>query len=158
MGQLTPLDPASTDVLLKFDQKASLENLAEILKVKRQGPAHQAGSDALLTGKIFFQIRERIFNGEISPEHLGKVWGLGLPDYGHTGFNLPTQQHYHQELQENTTPGQNGNAFANGAPSTPNTGHAGLASTPAPANNSTGIGPLTPGGGGGVFGAFQFAK
>lgn len=163
IGQLTPLDPASAEVLQKFDQKSSLENLAEILKVKRQGPAHQAGSDALLTGKVFFQMRERIFNGEISPEHEGKVWGLGYPDYFQSaqGFvHQSTPQHYQQQdLQENTTPGQNGNAFANGAPSTPNNSHVGLASTPAPANNNvTGIGPLTPGGGGGVFGAFQFAK
>jgi CCR4-NOT transcription complex subunit 7/8 len=160
MGQLTPLDSASADILQKFDQKSSLENLAEILKVKRQGPAHQAGSDALLTGKVFFQMRERIFNGEIGPEHLGKVWGLGFPDYGNAAYQHSTPQHYHQELAETNSQGQNGNgsAFANGTPSTPNTGHAGLASTPVPTNNSTGMGPMTPGGGGGVFGAFQFAK
>jgi CCR4-NOT transcription complex subunit 7/8 len=161
LGQLTPLDPVTAEVLQKFEQKSSLESLAEILKVKRIGPSHTAGSDALLTGKVFFQMRERIFNGEINREHEGRVWGLGLPEYNQTnpGFAASTPQHYnHQDLQENNTPCQNGNAFANGTPSTPNNGHAGLASTPAPASNATGIGPLTPGGGGGVFGAFQFAK
>jgi CCR4-NOT transcription complex subunit 7/8 len=157
MGQLTPLDPANTDILQKFEQKPSLENLAEIMKVKRQGAAHQAGSDALLTGKVFFQMRERIFNGEIPAEYVDKVWGLGFPEHGNSGFTHSTPQHYSQ-LQENTTPGQNGTSHANGTPSTPNTGHAGLASTPAPTNASSGIGPLTPGGGGGVFGAFQFKQ
>jgi CCR4-NOT transcription complex subunit 7/8 len=155
-GQATPLDGTSLDILTKFEQKSSLEHLAEILKVKRQGPAHQAGSDALLTGKVFFQLRERLYNGEISDEHLGKVWGLGFPD-GPSTFTTP--QHYQNPLnQENATPGTNGNTYNNGAPSTPNNGHAGLVSTPAPTNSSTGMGALTPGGGGGVFGAFQFSK
>lgn len=155
IGQLAPPDPQSIEILQKFEQKSSLESLAEILKVKRQGPAHQAGSDALLTGKVFFQMRDRIYNGEISAEHLGKVWGLGFPDYGGAPFNS-TPQAYQQDLQDNATPVPNGN-YANGGPSTPSTGHAGLVSTPAPNNNITGgIGPLTPGGGGGVFGAFQF--
>jgi len=157
MGQLTPLDPASADILQKFDQKPSLENLAEIMKVKRQGAAHQAGSDALLTGKVFFQMRERIFNGDIPPEYVDRVWGLGFPEHGSSGFTLSTAQHYSQ-LQENATPGQNGTSYANGTPSTPNTGHAKLVTTPAPTNASSGIGPLTPGGGGGVFGAFQFKQ
>jgi CCR4-NOT transcription complex subunit 7/8 len=157
MGQITPMDPASTDILQKFEQKGSLENLAEILKVKRIGTAHQSGSDALLTGRVFFAIRERIYNGEISNELLNKVWGLGYEQGTGAGFAHSTPQHYHRELNEN-----NGNG-TNGTPSTPNNGHAGLANnaTPAPSTSSVGtggIGPMTPGGGGGVFGAFQFAK
>ncbi|KAF4625937.1 hypothetical protein G7Y89_g12224 [Cudoniella acicularis] len=153
MGQLTP-DSASVEILAKFEQKQSLENLAEAFKIKRQGQAHQAGSDSLLTGKAFFKMRERIFKGEISEEHIGKVWGLGLPDHS---VAHSTPQHYHQQLQENATPSQNGTTYANGTPSTPNTGNAGLVSTPAH-NNGGGIGPLTPGGGGGVFGSFQFGN
>lgn len=155
MGQLTPHDGSAGDILQKFEAKASLENLAEILKVKRQGSPHQAGSDALLTGKVFFQVRERIFGGEVPPEYFGKVWGLGLPDYG-TAFTHSAVSQNSREEQENTMAGQNGNMFANGTPSTPNNGHVNLASTPAPVSNN--IGPLTPGGGGGVFGAFQFKQ
>ena len=158
MGQLTPLDAGTADILAKFDQKSGLENLAESFKIKRVGTAHQAGSDALLTGKIFFKLRERIFNGEINDDHIGKVWGLGFPEHNmqHTSSN------YNQQLQENTTPNHNGNSYSNGTPSTPNTGNAGLAntgmnSTPAHVNGG-GMGPLTPGGGGGVFGSFQFGK
>ena len=157
MGRMA-LDSPATDILSKFEQKSGLENLAELLKIKRQGAAHQAGSDSLLTGKAFFKLRDKIFQGEITDELLGKVWGLGFPD----SQNPPPQgtpQHYHQALQENTTPNQNGSIYPPKTPSTPNTGNAGLASTPAHATtNGLSSGPLTPGGqfGGGVFGAFQF--
>jgi len=156
MGQLTPLDAGSVEVLAKFEQKSGLENIADTFKIKRHGNAHTAGSDCLLTGKVFFKMRDRIFNGDISDEHLGKVWGLGFPEHNNAPQHS-TPQHYHQQLQENTTPNQNGNSYANGTPSTPNTGNAGLVSTPAH-NNGGGISALTPGGGGGVFGSFQFGK
>jgi len=160
MGQLTPMDPGSAEILAKYEQKSGLDNLAETLKLKRQGTSHQAGSnqvgsDSLLTGRIFFKIRERIFNGEISEEHEGKVWGFSQADSVVQPSNiLSTPQHYNQQqLQENVTPGQNG--YQNGGPSTPNTGNAHLANTPGH-NSNGGMGPLTPGGAGGVFGAFSY--
>jgi CCR4-NOT transcription complex subunit 7/8 len=156
MGQLTPMDSACSEILAKFEQKASLDNAAEAFKVKRQGNSHQAGSDALVTGKVFFKMRERIYNGEIGDEHIGVVWGLNLPEGNnmHPAPQQSTPQHYHQQLHENTTPNQNGNGYGNG-PSTPNTGSAGLASTPGHDNTGGGLGPMTPGGGGGVFGGFR---
>jgi CCR4-NOT transcription complex subunit 7/8 len=154
-GQVTPADASTLEVLQKFETKPSLEVLAEALKVKRQGPAHQGGSDALLTGKVFFQVRDRLWNGEIPDEHLSKVWGLGNPDAGTQAYNAA----YNANAQEAAGAGQNGTYAADGVPSTPNNTHANMVTTPAPTtNSSTGVGSMTPGGGGGVFGAFQFGK
>lgn len=146
-GLLTPNDPSSAEILQKFEHKSGLENIAETLKIKRIGSAHQAGSDSLLTGKVFFQMRDKIFNGDIPDEHVGKVWGLGFPDAGLMTTSMLNQQ-----------AGNDGQA--NGGPSTPNTTNAGLATTPAAGNQNvngiTNTGPMTPGGGGGVFGSFAF--
>lgn len=158
MGQLTPSDASTSDILAKFEQKLGLDQMAETLKIKRLGPLHQAGSDSFVTGKVFFAMREKIFKGEMPDEYLGQVWGIGIQEGSSVGPQHSTPQQYHQQLQENATPNQNGgSAYANGGPSTPNNPHVGLANTPVHANNVN-IGPLTPGGGGGVFGAFQFGK
>lgn len=156
------------EILAKFEQKAGLESLAESLKIKRVGAAHQAGSDSLLTGKVFFELRKRIFSGKIPEEQKGKVWGLSVPDFsiGAPGFigGGANNSSGNTNQVENTPPSQqqqqNGAATQNGTPSTPHTNSVGLASTPGPAgvhNTNGGLGPMTPGGGVGVFGAFQFS-
>jgi CCR4-NOT transcription complex subunit 7/8 len=50
--------------LMKFTSDAlhgGLQKLAEVLVVERIGPQHQAGSDALLTSRTFFKLRDTYF-------------------------------------------------------------------------------------------------
>jgi CCR4-NOT transcription complex subunit 7/8 len=54
-----------------------LQNVANILKVKRIGAQHQAGSDSLLTGQVFFKIYEKYFSSGLDDvKYSGQICGF----------------------------------------------------------------------------------
>jgi CCR4-NOT transcription complex subunit 7/8 len=58
--------------------QGGLQKVAELLKIQRIGPQHQAGSDSLLTAATFFKMRELFFENEIDDEkYMGVLFGLG---------------------------------------------------------------------------------
>lgn len=125
--------PALYDIknLMKFCKrlKGGLQDIADELGIKRIGPQHQAGSDSLLTGKIFFEMRRQFFDGKMDDDKfLGQVWGLnGVGMQSANGINTNGAVVYN-----------------NGRPQTPaNQGNNTKSSTPAP--SQPGIG-ATPGG------------
>ena len=58
--------------------KGGLQEVANELEVRRIGPQHQAGSDALLTGQTFFRMKEMFFEDDIDDsKYCGHLFGLG---------------------------------------------------------------------------------
>lgn len=62
----------STDLLHSY----GLDYLAECLKLRRFGTAHQAGSDSLLTGHVYFKLLREKFSGNVPLSGNGVLYGL----------------------------------------------------------------------------------
>merc|ERR1719427_1422537 len=78
--------------------KGGLQTVANKLEVDRFGPQHQAGSDSLLTGKVFFKIYDDYFShGLDDVNYSGQIYGFhsSIPTTS-TGFhsNLPAASTY----------------------------------------------------------------
>lgn len=70
---------ADIKVIMKevYDLKmGALAKLARDLDLKRIGTMHQAGSDAEITSRCFFKLKEEYFKSGINPKLLNKVFGL----------------------------------------------------------------------------------
>lgn len=146
-----PLSPDAQTIIQKLSTKSGLQDIADELDVRRVGIAHQAGSDSLVTGQIYFKMKEKVFGGTIEEsKYSGQVWGLNAQ----------------VSSRDLNTPNMNGATFynQNGTPSTPQAGSSALAAaqsqthTPVPQSGlGSGMsGHLTPGGSG--FGQFQYAR
>jgi len=164
---------SGTSFINSLGTKSGLQDLADELGCARVGIAHNSGSDAWLTGSVFWQMKSKVFEGNISEELNGEMWGL-------TGVGPPASATVQAAVLAAQGQAAAANGMANaanstisggmnfhtsmtptthrdgGAPSTPTTNPAGLATqTPGPSQGFQGT--LTPGGGG-VFGNFQYGK
>jgi CCR4-NOT transcription complex subunit 7/8 len=151
------LNAQATDILNRMGARSGLQDLADELGCQRIGTQHQAGSDAWLTGSVFWQMKNKIFDGQLPAELNGQMWGLtGVagPATSATQALVLAAQGQHSAVAAAAANGMVGYMGREGGPSTPLTSAAGLASTPGPSQYQR---SLTPGGGG-VFGNFQYGK
>jgi CCR4-NOT transcription complex subunit 7/8 len=163
-GQINSGQPLTQEAAMLVQRamtKSGLQDIAEDLGVARIGQAHQAGSDSLLTGQVYFKMREKIFGGTIEEDkYRSQVWGLNaqmpMNNSGPAG---------HGAARDFSTPHMDGTTLYNqtGTPTTPQTGNIGMSvggqggggpssHTPVPSQNL--MGAMTPGG----FGNFQYQR
>lgn len=98
--------------------KGGLQDIAEDMGVPRIGPQHQAGSDSLLTGSIFFEMRDRFFDGKIDDlKFLGQVWGLNGAGISPPNINGAGTVVYNNGIPVPSTPtNANGNRESTSTP------------------------------------------
>ncbi|KAM3417567.1 hypothetical protein BST61_g5803 [Cercospora zeina] len=126
------LSESGQQIVDRLGSKSGLNDLADELACQRIGAAHTAGSDAWLTGSVFWALRSKVFGGELEDDLSDQIYGLH-------GVGAPASQQSREEfLAVHHTPGQTngtggglsglgGNApnfTPSGNPSTPTTGHA----------------------------------
>lgn len=162
------LSPNAANLINNVGTKSGLQDLADEFGCQRVGTAHSAGSDAWLTGSVFWALKSKIFDNSIPDDMNGQMWGLT----GALGVGAPASAAMQAAILAHQGPvNANGQGFGgplsfhvqhrDGAPSTPTNHAAGLASAglgPGGQGHSSGMGAMTPGGGGGVFGNFQYGK
>ncbi|KAL5395599.1 hypothetical protein PMIN02_003938 [Paraphaeosphaeria minitans] len=148
----------ATSILNNLGTKSGLQDLADELGCQRIGNSHTAGSDAWLTGTVFWELQKKIFDGKVPDDMNGQMWGLtgvGPPASATAqaavlaaqGQNLTGYQGMNGGMMFHPG-GQSGHRDG---PSTPTSHPAGLASTPGPSHG----GMITPGATG-TFGEFRY--
>jgi CCR4-NOT transcription complex subunit 7/8 len=147
-----------TRIIDALGQKSGLQDIAEELGCVRHGVAHTGGSDAWLTGSVFFGLKNKIFNGVLDEELADQIYGLH-------GVSAPAPQHVRDEFfaAQGTPHHQNQQQQANGMSAAANSvlnaaatsGGQGFTPNPStPTGSHAGLSTQTPGppGGGGHFG------
>ncbi|KAF2004448.1 ribonuclease H-like protein [Amniculicola lignicola CBS 123094] len=151
------LGSQATSILNNLGTKSGLQDLADELACQRVGASHTAGSDAWLTGTVFWELRKKIFGEEVPTELNGQMWGLtgvGPPASATAQAAVLAAQGQGQQMGYAQQPGMNGMMWGHReGPSTPTTHAVGLASTPGPSGQG-GHGMMTPGTG--QFGEFRY--
>ena len=64
----------ATNILNNLGSKSGLQDLADELGCQRAGISHTAGSDAWLTGTVFWEMQKKIFDGSVPEEMIGQMW------------------------------------------------------------------------------------
>ena len=142
-GRLT--SPEGSRVIDSLGQKSGLQDLADELACTRVGVSHTGGSDAWLTGSVFWAMRQKIFQGNLDDDLADQIYGLhGVPAPASQALRdefLAAQtpgHHPQQQTANGLPPGGGGLAgaaagFTPNHPSTPTGTHAVLSSqTPGP--------------------------
>jgi CCR4-NOT transcription complex subunit 7/8 len=163
-GRLAGAD--SGRIIDSLGTKSGLQDLADELGCHRIGLAHTGGSDAWLTGAVFWAMRSKIFGGNIEEDLADQIYGLhGVPapaaqhvrDEFFAAQGTPGHQHANMNGATTFAPGQlagqgqqQSGFTPSNLPSTPTGSHAGLHSTttPGPSQGGNAFGQ------GGAFGAF----
>ncbi|KAI9716303.1 MAG: hypothetical protein M1828_000399 [Chrysothrix sp. TS-e1954] len=70
------LTTSASETLQSLGHRSSLQDLADGLGVPREGRPHTAGSDAWLTGLVFWTLRQKLFDGAIPEDLVGQIWGI----------------------------------------------------------------------------------
>jgi CCR4-NOT transcription complex subunit 7/8 len=76
LAQRGVLNQQGAAIINAMGTRSGLQDLADELQCSRVGQSHTAGSDAWLTGLVFWQLRQKLYSGTISDEHNGQIWGI----------------------------------------------------------------------------------
>lgn len=145
------LGQTASNFVQSLGQKSGLQDIADELGCIREGKPHTAGSDAWLTGMVFWSIRQKLFDDNVPEELVGQIWGLN-------GIGPPASSASQAAMAGQHTPSTNGaklhhetgmtpsNYHRAEQPSTPQNNHSGLASSTPGAHGFSNMGGLTSGG------------
>lgn len=155
--RLGKLGVKASEIIQGMGQKSGLQDLANELGCIREGRPHTAGSDSLLTGTVFWALREQLFDGNVPEEYVNKIWGLSQ-------VGAPASAASQAALIQAQTPNQNGanlyhsgmtpSTFKPDTPSTPQSNVQGNMGTPG-GGHQQGFGGL---GAGGAFQNFLYGR